>query len=1021
MAISITINGSVTLDESAGLQNSGVGTTTEDNNDSDISLATLLADASTFYTRLFDAGELNLSNTFATAEGVARSATNYISLSGTGSVISLGFTTNTGAALPIYGVDLVGAACNLTALDGGAITLFADPASELGSRVVYGVDTQGDIVFAMYMQVANDLLSARVWMVQFEALDNPVDTNHDDPLAMTGLGVGAGTTTEFDFDELPSGANLFGMLGSGSSGLIVFGTHPVLKNDGTYKNPGSDVIQTSQGGINATIGINSQMFDTGESAYFTFVRNPDPNYTSLNLSPNEADDADNLQYGDNDPNTNDLIEASSAFLQVSQIQSGAVAGLSITAYNLDNSPKGRDLLSESGENPVAVTRVIVYAADHQTVIDDSTFAAGVNTSVSFSFSGSGVATVTGIEAGYWVEWYTTSPHDQVKITGTGGKFDVGGFGLNEAGSVSAPLTGVRFEDDGPTVNLVLNDDAQVTVDESDIVPVLGVSDTIGFATLFDTNTADYGTDGAGTDGSVYELLLLDTTPDNLRDTLTDQLVVLSVNSDGTLITGSVNGGADVVFTIELDPLTEEITLTQYRAMVNPDASDPDESSAPLTLDADTIHIQRTLTDGDDDSASDEVDISAIFKFEDDGPALPPATQGLLELVTDDTNLTPDSDTLSTDDIFTGTPDFGNDGPNQDDPITYALRLVVADPLLDPDSGLVDTATGKAILLKVDGNDIVGIVDEDDSGTIDGTEALVAIRYSLSTPAPLDLDTEDVTFTQYRAVEHDDTSDPNESTSPETINGGLVFIDQTAIDGDGDVSDVSSFDLGAVTQLLDDGPAIGPVANSIVDFEAGNSANQDLNGDVGNDPNASPYKITSYTASLTVDGVELHGILSNSDTRVTYWADTGNNGTFGDAGDTAYYRLDLGDQGGIGDYTFTVLVDPQNPITEFRFDDLPSGSNLFGIVGDSDAGLIIFGKDIVLKADNTYIANQTQEIKTSQAGLHDTIGIESQMFDPGDAAYFTFVNDPDPNFTGTALGSTEADDADNIHYGSTHRG
>ena len=61
------------------------------------------------------------------------------------------------------------------------------------------------------------------------------------------------------------------------------------------------------------------------------------------------------------------------------------------------------------------------------------------------------------------------------------------------------------------------------------------------------------------------------------------------------------------------------------------------------------------------------------------------------------------------------------------------------------------------------------------------------------------------------------------------------------------------------------------------------------------------------------------------------------------------------------------------------------------------------------------------MKTSQAGLHDTIGIESQMFDPGDAAYFTFVNNPDPNFTGTALGSTEADDADNILYGSTLEG
>ena len=37
-----------------------------------------------------------------------------------------------------------------------------------------------------------------------------------------------------------------------------------------------------------------------------------------------------------------------------------------------------------------------------------------------------------------------------------------------------------------------------------------------------------------------------------------------------VITGSVNGGADVVFTIELDPVTEEITLTQYRAMVHGD-------------------------------------------------------------------------------------------------------------------------------------------------------------------------------------------------------------------------------------------------------------------------------------------------------------------------------------------------------------------------------------------------------------------------------------------------------------------
>ena len=207
MAISITINGSVTLDESAGLQTSGVGTATEDNNDSDIALATLQTDVASFYSRLFGALELNLSTAFATANGVARSATNYIALSGTGTINSLGFVDSTGAALPVYGVDPTGAACNLTALDGGTITLFMDPASELGNRVAYGVDEDGDIVFALFMEPDAGLTSARVWMVQFEALANTNPNSFDDPLSLTGLGVGAGASQEFNFDSLPSGAN----------------------------------------------------------------------------------------------------------------------------------------------------------------------------------------------------------------------------------------------------------------------------------------------------------------------------------------------------------------------------------------------------------------------------------------------------------------------------------------------------------------------------------------------------------------------------------------------------------------------------------------------------------------------------------------------------------------------------------------------------------------------------------------------------------------------------------------------
>ncbi|MBU6396545.1 MAG: hypothetical protein KGQ75_18410, partial [Sphingomonadales bacterium] len=72
----ITLNGTVTLDESLGLQTGGVATGFEDNNDSDVALSTLQAGAAPFYSRLFDATELGLSTSFAIQNGVAQSASN---------------------------------------------------------------------------------------------------------------------------------------------------------------------------------------------------------------------------------------------------------------------------------------------------------------------------------------------------------------------------------------------------------------------------------------------------------------------------------------------------------------------------------------------------------------------------------------------------------------------------------------------------------------------------------------------------------------------------------------------------------------------------------------------------------------------------------------------------------------------------------------------------------------------------------------------------------------------------------
>ena len=985
--MAITINGTLTLDESAALQTGGVAVGDEDNNDQDVSLSTLQSGAATFYNRLFTG--LGLDSSFATANGVAESASDFISVSGSG-ITDLGFVDGSGAALPVYGGVDPGVATSLSALDGGSIVLFAD--SVLGDRMVLGVDEDGDIVFAIFMDPAVGLATARVWMVQFEALVNPVDTDDDDPVNLfDSLGVAANSLLEFNFDTLPSGSNLFGIVGDAAAGLVIFGKDIGLNPDGTYISNKTQEIKTSQAGIHDTIGIESQMFDPGDAAYFTFVNNPDPNFTGTELGSTEADDADNILYGS-------TLEGDSAFIRIAQLQGSVTPSMSIQVFNIDGDPQARDMLAARGTNAAGtnptITDVRVYDAAGTLIESYSSPVAG--NGITITINGSGVATVTGFGENYRIEWDSSEDFDQVLITGVAGKFDVGGFGLSDSTTTSVDIGGsLIFEDDGPSVDLVLDGTAELVVDES----TLPTSDSILASALLSTNDADFGTDGPGTDDSVYKLTLSD---DNsgLYDTLTGDEVLMTINGDGTLITGSVNAGADEVFTIEIDPDTGEVTLTQSRALINGDPTDPDEADTPLTFANGLVGVERTITDGDGDTASDEVDISSVFKFQDDGPTVPGATQDVLDLTTDDTDIT-DSDTLLTDNIFPGAPDYGSDGPNATTPIVISLVLSSE----NADSGLVDTATGKSILFKTVGDDIVGYVDTDGNGSIGAGETTEAIRYSLSA------DGETVTFSQSRGIYH------AIADTQETVNANTVTIERVAIDGDGDVSDSDSFDLGAVTYILDDVPTIGPIPDGLVDFAQNDSVTNSLLGDVNNDPNSSPYTLTSYTTSLTVGGVELHGVLAGDAKSVTYWADTNGDSTYGNTGDTAYYSLVLGNQGGAGNYTFTVLIDPPPTFTEFTFDLLPSGSNLFGVVASGNSALLVIGENPVVNGAGNY-TNASDVIHTSQGGTGATIGVNNQMFDPGDGAYFTFINDPDPDFISGIPGgltATEADNSNNIQY------
>jgi hypothetical protein len=236
---------------------------------------------------------------------------------------------------------------------------------------------------------------------------------------------------------------------------------------------------------------------------------------------------------------------------------------------------------------------------------------------------------------------------------------------------------------------------------------------------------------------------------------------------------------------------------------------------------------------------------------------------------------------------------------------------------------------------------------------------------------------------------------------------LVKLTATATDGDFDTA-AKPLDITSSFAFKDDGPGIGPVANSTVDFTAGATGTAGpvtLNGVLGADgPASAPYTIVGTYPDIAINNTALHPVLSNSNEIITYSA-AGPDGNFGTADDVPFYRLTL-DKAGAGSYTFKVLIDPPPAKLTFDLSTLASGQNLWGAAADTTGaeGFVVFASGVTLKSDGTEASGGT--VNTSQGGGPTTIGISNQMFDPTEGAFFTYVTNP------TTGGSK---DADNISY------
>ncbi|WP_330165520.1 DUF5801 repeats-in-toxin domain-containing protein [Ectopseudomonas toyotomiensis] len=151
---------------------------------------------------------------------------------------------------------------------------------------------------------------------------------------------------------------------------------------------------------------------------------------------------------------------------------------------------------------------------------------------------------------------------------------------------------------------------RLQVDESDVTQ----NSTANFSSLFHVQA---GADGLAAVGGKLYSLSVQQADSGLRDTATNEKVMLSVNP----ATGAVEGRSEIsdewVFTLSVDA-SGEVTLDQHRAIVHENGNDPDDVAY---LGNGHVSLTLTVTDGDGDQVSGSLDIGKVISFRDDGPSV----------------------------------------------------------------------------------------------------------------------------------------------------------------------------------------------------------------------------------------------------------------------------------------------------------------------------------------------------------------------------------------------------------------
>jgi VCBS repeat-containing protein len=367
-------------------------------------------------------------------------------------------------------------------------------------------------------------------------------------------------------------------------------------------------------------------------------------------------------------------------------------------------------------------------------------------------------------------------------------------------------------------------------------------------------------------------------------------------------------------------------------------------------------VVLTVNGAGGSTASDNL----VVRIMDDLPQVT-TTGSLSGLIVDETNLL-----LNDTDSFAGAFSFnyGADGAAATGAKSYALGVNTSSP-----TGLIDTATGQAVVLSLNGSGVV-------EGRTAGSNLLV---FTLS----VDSATGGAVLDQLRAIQHES------GASVDTLNSAnLITLTATITDGDGDLAS-AVVNIGQSISFYDDGPAVTDI-NGVIKNLAGQSLAGLIDYDLGADGTGSVT--LSYTGpALTSHGKSVVFSLTDANSdgiqELVGKADLDGNGSLETTVLTLAIAGDATPEDGAYTLTLNDVIDLPVTRTTLLFDDISAG-------GGKDQLLV--GTQLLI--EDTNIGDGNAQVKASSG----FVGIDNNIMNTGETVVYKFADTVDgsasPNYT-----------------------